>query len=101
MGRRVRNLRQNPFFGKCPSLPRLLALDGPHQCTMRLLEETSPKNLNMTEHRWEKVLGPCSNAVTPNEGAQTVDWLLQREFGLASPGGFRHLVAEILSASFW
>ena len=50
MGRRVRKIRRSPFFGKFPGLPRLLARDGPQQCTMRLLEETAPHKLNAYEH---------------------------------------------------
>ena len=97
MGRRARNLRRTPFFGKCPSLPRLLARDGIHACTMRLLQETPPNLLNMTEHRWEQLLGPCSNAVTPYEGPQRVDWLLEGEFNLSASGSIRQLVSEVLN----
>ena len=42
MGRRARNLRSTPFFGKCPILPELLACDGTQACAMILLPETPP-----------------------------------------------------------
>ena len=96
MGRRARNLRRTPFFGKCPSLPRLLARAGPHACTMRLLQETPPTLLNMTKHKCEQMLGPCSNAVTPYEWPQRVDWLLEGAFHLSASGSIRQLVSEVL-----
>ena len=97
MGRRARNLRGTPFLGKCPSLPRLLAGDGTHVCTMRLLRETPPTLLNMMEHKWEQMLGPCSNAVTPYKGPQRVDWLLEGEFNLSASRSIRQLVSEVLN----
>ena len=64
---------------------------------MRLQQEMPPGLLNMTEHKWEQTLGPCSNAVTPYEGPKRVDWLLKGEFNLSASGGLRQMVSEVLN----
>ena len=42
------------------------------------------------------MLGPCSNAMTPYEGPQTIDWLLEGEFDFSS-GSIRQLVSKVLN----
>ena len=69
-GRRQRNLRFGTRYGTKPCFPRTLAMAGHHMASLVLLETTAISVVNEEENRWEKVLGPCSNAVAPYVGPQ-------------------------------
>ena len=64
-GRRRQNLRSCHRYGSRPCFPRTLAMAGHHNASMVLLQNCNTYDVNSEEHRWEKVLGPCSNAIAP------------------------------------
>ena len=94
---KVRKRRAKRFFGTTPSLPRLLAMHGTHQVTMRPMEDAPPHKLDSVEHRIEKMLSPCCNAVPPYAGTQRVDWLLAGAFNIETVGNLKQLASEILT----
>ena len=60
------------------------------------MEDVLPHKLDSVEHKLEKVLAPCCNAVAPFAGTQRVDWLLAGAFNIET-GTLRQLASEILT----
>ena len=97
MGSTQRRWKKTPFFGNIPSLPRLLAMHGTHQVTMRPMEDAPPGKLDSAEYKLERLLSPCCNAIQSYAGTQRVDWLLAGAFNLETVGCLRQLAAEIMT----
>ena len=97
-GRRRRNLQSGNRYGTKPCFPRTLAMAGPHNASMVLLQTTTSREVNLEEHRWAKVLGPCSNAVARYRGPQHIDWGLGGPISNARGGSLGHLAHEIIES---
>ena len=99
MGRTPRRRKRTQFLRSTPSLPKLLALHGTHQVTMRPMEDAAPNKLDAVEYKLERILSPCCNAVEPYAGPQRVDWLLAGSFNLETVGNLKQLAAEICTCN--
>ena len=98
IGRRRRNLRSKNRFGRKACLPRTLAAAGPHNSSIVNLQRCTFRETDFFENRWEQVLCPTSNGVSPYSGPQHIDWVLGGTMDRGDSGSLSQLAHEIIDA---